>query len=95
MTADPTPVDPLAALFRNLRPLGAWVAEAACADLPDDLAAVFTDDDPDPEVLAVAESVCWRCPVRQECADYAAQMPSWGLWGADVHPGKVTRRKAA
>ena len=29
-----------------------------------------------------AEAVCWRCPGRVECADYAAQVPLWGLFGA-------------
>lgn len=90
-----SPADPLAALFRNLRPLGAWVEEAACADLDDEAAAVFTADDPDPDALAVAEATCWRCPVRRECADYASGGPSWGLWGADWHNGRARPRRAA
>lgn len=54
--------DPLAALFPNPRPLGAWVAEAACADLPDELVSVFIEGKPDSDALDLAEATCWRCP---------------------------------
>lgn len=87
--------DPLASLFRSMRPLGAWVEDAACADLDDEAAAAFTADKPDPDALAVAEAICWRCPVRQPCADYAADGPAWGLWGAEWHDGRAQRRRAA
>lgn len=87
--------DPLAALLRSLVPLGAWVQDAACAEFDDDAAAVFTRDHPDADDLAHAEAVCWRCPVRQECGDYAAQVPSWGLWGADWHTAPARRARAA
>lgn len=63
--------------------------------MPDDLAAVPAADDPDPDELAPAEAICGRCEVRQECADYAAEVPSWGLWGADGHTDKAVRHRAA
>jgi hypothetical protein len=40
-------------------------------------------------------AICWRCPVRQECADYAVQVPSWGLWGAESHGGEGEAQSAA
>lgn len=45
--------------------------------------------------MAVVERVCRRCPVRQECADYAAQTPVWGVWAGVWHDGKPTRVAAA
>lgn len=90
----PTP-DPLAALFKRVRPLGAWVAEAACADLAAEDAAVYTSDNPDPDALAVAEATCWGCAVRQQCADYASQGAAYGLWGTRWHDGKARPRRAA
>jgi hypothetical protein len=88
-------LDELARALRDLPPLGAWVEEASCADLGIDGAGVFVADHPDVEELAYAEAVCWRCPVRQECADYAAQTPAYGLWGAVWHSGRSARRQAA
>jgi len=93
VTAAPLVLDELAAALVDLPPIGAWVAGAACGPLAG--ADVWTaDDEPDVEELAVAERVCRRCPVRQECADYAASAPVWGIWGGVWH-GQAQRRQRA
>lgn len=99
MTADPLDVedrpvlDELARALAHLPPLGAWVELAACGPLAG--ADVWTTDMPDPEELAVAERVCRRCPVRQECAAYAAQAPVYGVWGGRWHGETRSRERAA
>jgi hypothetical protein len=50
--------------------------------------AAFAIDRPDPDELAAAEAVCRRFPVRQDCADYAVQVPVSGLWAGVRHGGK-------
>lgn len=80
--------DELAALWRNLPPIGEWVEDASCGPLAD--VEVWTADHPDVEELAVAERVCRRCPVRQECASYAASTAVWGLWAGTWHGGRRT-----
>jgi hypothetical protein len=87
-----TPVDELAELWRSLPPIGEWVDDAACGSLVD--AVVWTADVPDPDELAVAERVCRRCPVREECHAYAAQAPVWGLWGG-IWNGTPRRQQPA
>ena len=83
----------LAALV-DLPPIGGWVAGAACGPLAD--ADIWTsDDEPDVEELALAERVCRRCPVRQECADYAAQAGAYGVWGGRWHDGTHGSQRAA
>jgi hypothetical protein len=89
------PVDVLAALLRELPPLGPWVEEASCGDLGLHATEIFTSDHPDADELALAEATCWRCPVRRQCADYAAQTPVYGLWGASWHTGNASRARAA
>ena len=67
-------VDPLADLWRSLPPLGPWVDDAACGRLG--VPELFTaTTKPPADELALIERTCRRCPVRQECADYAASTP--------------------
>jgi hypothetical protein len=91
----PAVLDELARVLRDLPPLGGWIEDATCATLGVEGAEVFTADHPDPDELDLAEATCWRCPVRQECADYAAQTPAYGLWGAEWHSGRHRRARAA
>lgn len=91
----PSVLDELAAALAALPPMGAWVLDASCGDLGLDAADVFTQDRPDPDELAVAERVCRRCPVRRECADYAARTPVYGVWGGTWHGEQRKRQQAA
>lgn len=58
-------------------PLPRVVAEqGSCRTL--DLAIFFDDDNPKP-----AQRVCYGCPVRQECLDYALDThQDQGVWGS-------------
>jgi hypothetical protein len=91
----PPVLDELARALAKLPPLGKWIEDASCASLGTVGSEVFTADTPDPDELELAEATCWRCPVRQECADYAASTPAYGLWGAEWHNGRWKRRQAA
>lgn len=75
-------------------PMGDWVDRAVCGAL--DAAEVFTAArKPEPGELALLERVCQRCPVRQDCRDYAAEAPVYGFWGGTWHSGRVARDEAA
>jgi hypothetical protein len=86
--------DELVDLWRDLPPLGEWVDDAACGGMLGDV-EVWTADRPDPDELAYAERVCRHCPVRAECADYAASAPVWGMWAGVWHGTGRTRQTAA
>jgi hypothetical protein len=91
----PPVLDELARALGDLPPLGQWIEDASCASLGIIGSEVFTADHPDHDELELAEATCWRCPVRQECAEYAAQTRAYGLWGAVWHGGRARRRQAA
>lgn len=87
-------LDELARALVDLPPVGGWVAGAACGPLAD--ADVWTADvEPDADELAVAERVCRRCPVREECRSYAATAPVHGVWGGVWHGEVRSRERAA
>lgn len=35
----------------------------------------------DPRDVALAKSLCARCHIRAECAEYALEHERWGIWG--------------
>ena len=54
-----------------------WRQRALCADLPPDL--FFSEALAD---VRDAKAVCARCPVRQECLDWATETKQeYGVWG--------------
>ncbi len=56
-----------------------WMADAACRDADLD---VFFDTVRNPDTLADAKRICKRCPVRDDCLDYAlATDQTDGIWG--------------
>ncbi len=41
-----------------------------------------------PEVLAVAQALCRRCPLRRPCLDDAlTRREPWGVWGGQIVQG--------
>lgn len=57
----------------------AWKQHAECRGMNPDL---FLPPRGDNRALAAAKTVCGRCPVRQECLDYALDMNErTGVWG--------------
>lgn len=72
----------------------AWTDRAACRGMPIEI--FFPNSGAD---TATGLAVCAQCPVRQPCADAAAQMPGTsGIWGGRLHRQNhhdtTTRRRA-
>jgi WhiB family redox-sensing transcriptional regulator len=54
-----------------------WAARAECRGEDPSMFFPGTDDDP-----SLGLAVCARCPVRQECLDYAIEARErYGIWG--------------
>lgn len=58
-------------------PMGEWVKEAECRELPTELFFPRSGRRP-----TVALGVCEKCVVRDECLEYALEFHQhWGVWG--------------
>ena len=77
-----------------------WVARASCAGLP--VNWFMPNEDGTFQTLAEAKRVCDKCPVKQECLDYALAQGSdtIGLWGGTtqrdrklIHKGATREKK--
>ncbi len=69
-----------------------WAARAECRG--EDPALFFPGSDDDP---SVALAVCARCPVRQECLEYAIEARErFGIWGGTTERQRrrMVRRSA-
>jgi WhiB family redox-sensing transcriptional regulator len=54
-----------------------WVDEALCKDLPQRMFFPERHESAEP-----ALRICRRCPVREECLEYAMRNQiHWGIWG--------------
>jgi Transcription factor WhiB len=62
-------------------PLTDWQNRAACFGFED----MFANSKPSPRtVLATVRAFCDRCPVRDECGDYAdVTEATWGIWAGE------------
>ena len=59
----------------------AWMSDAACK--PEDHDLFFPESTTGPGTYARARRICARCPVRDECAEYAiTHAMTAGLWGS-------------
>lgn len=75
--------DAVCALFEvlaELPPLGPWVTEAACRGMPE----VFADR-PTGDERSMVERVCRRCPVLEDCRDFAARHVVFGVYAGEFH----------
>lgn len=64
--------------MRRLVTEEAWMADAACADVP---VEVFFPG-PGRNLAAEAKQVCEDCPVRRDCLQYALDNRfEYGVWG--------------
>ncbi len=80
----------------SLRPK--WMKAALCREYPNDW---FYPDDGNGVARAIG--ICNRCPVRQQCLDYALEHNEMqGVWGGEsqrerarMRPAWARRRKAA
>lgn len=69
-----------------------WARQAACADEGGDWFPSTAVD------VSAEKAICWTCPVRQACLDYALDAgESFGIWGgltAKERAGPVRRLTA-
>jgi WhiB family redox-sensing transcriptional regulator len=56
-----------------------WMGRAACADM--DTEMFFCDPQSERETLDAALKVCYRCPVVNDCLNYALKNGLEGVWG--------------
>lgn len=66
----------------NLLPvlrLESWMSRAACKGAPGEQFDATTIEE-----AQAALAYCQRCPVRADCADYAARHGETGVWGGKV-----------
>ena len=55
----------------------------------------FPDNGEAPRTLPVAQAICARCPVRQDCSD-AGRGETFGVWGGrSARQRKLAKRTAA
>ena len=67
----------------------AWQRSAACAG--EDAAMFYPDAErSERDYITDAKAVCDRCPVRQQCLDYALGHDEVGVWGGTI----TSERKA-
>ncbi len=96
LTRVTTTAVPVRDLVSQVPPPRSWMGRAACADphLDPALRAVFTADEPtdlDPD----AQTVCARCPVRDECVRHTAGIHAQyiaGIWGGRRRGQRHTSR---
>ncbi|WP_103528961.1 WhiB family transcriptional regulator [Streptomyces sp. SM12] len=73
-----------------------WRDQAAC--LPEDPELFFPVGESGPARLQVeeAKSVCSRCPVKEQCLEWAMNWPVEGVWGGlTEEERRAMKRRAA
>lgn len=63
---------------------------------PSIVGAFYADEIKQPELVALALSICDGCPIEQQCLDTAMSTPEiYGIWGGKTEQErKALRRKA-
>lgn len=63
-------------------PIRDWTERAACRGLDPDLFYPVGTTGPALEQVAAAKAICARCPVRDDCLDWALRTgEAHGVWG--------------
>lgn len=73
-----------------------WRAFAACTQDDSDLFFPVGDNAPARQQARAAKQICWRCPVREACLDWAlASRQDHGVWGGmtEVERRHIHRRR--
>lgn len=92
---------PDAGYLATLRTLQ-WMRSARCKNYPGDRSDFVAHKYTDNEAVQRAIAWCQKCPVKQQCADYARYafpIPQYGVWGGvfngqrSLHDGKSTYGK--
>lgn len=73
--------------------LDEWRHRAVCRNVEPEL--FFPAGNWSPQQEAIARAVCSRCPVIQECLDYALAESEWfGMWGGmTTNQRRIERRR--
>jgi WhiB family redox-sensing transcriptional regulator len=77
-----------------------WRSAAACLLADPDLFFPISSAGPGERQIARAKTICARCPVRQECLEFAlGQGLAYGIWGGttpeDRQRDRRRKRRAA
>jgi WhiB family redox-sensing transcriptional regulator len=76
-----------------LRPLGRWVAQAACRGADTNL---FFPERGDTAAVQAAKAICRSCPVLELCRQHALSHPAErGIWGGLTASERVKARQRA
>lgn len=68
-----------------------WMQKAECKNHNPQMWWPSKSEAPNP----VAISICNRCPVKDECLEYAVQDPEChGIWGGTSHKERIRIRRA-
>ena len=60
------------------------------------VAAFYADEVREPELVALALSICDGCPKKQQCLDTAMSTPEiYGIWGGTTESERKTLRRKA
>jgi WhiB family transcriptional regulator, redox-sensing transcriptional regulator len=71
-----------------------WRAAGACLSADPDLFFPIAGGAPSAAQQAKALRICDRCPVRQECLDFAMQMGEMqGIWGGTTPDERIRTRR--
>jgi WhiB family transcriptional regulator, redox-sensing transcriptional regulator len=72
-----------------------WRNDAACRDTDPDLFFPVGTTGPAVEQIASAKQVCFECPCRQACLDFAlATNQDSGIWGGTSEEERRAMRRA-
>lgn len=70
----------------------AWSNQAACLDY--DPVLWFPAQDTSPKVIDEAKAICWDCPVRDQCLQFALDTrQKYGIWGGLSYQQRLKARR--
>src|SRR6266496_5772971 len=73
-----------------------WVERARCANVDPDLFFPLGSTGPFLEQIRTAKGICWLCPVKRECLEWAlATDQQAGIWGGLTEDERRTLRQGA
>jgi WhiB family redox-sensing transcriptional regulator len=68
--------------------------QAACAHFSDELFFPAGDTGDAIPIIEEAKSICWGCPVADECLEYAIESnQTYGIWGGTTEQERVRLRR--
>jgi WhiB family redox-sensing transcriptional regulator len=66
-----------------------WMRQGKCRDYPTEMFYPTQGAD-----YVTAERICWQCPVREECLEYALDNNiTYGIWGGESERSRRRLRR--